>query len=488
MRSPVDCVTGIRWAVALMAGGVSVGQAQPARPHAQRVAQHVLDALVATTGVPGMGASVWRDGQVVWIGSAGQRDVERGLAVDSLTIFRLASVSKLLAATAAARLVEQGALDIDRPVQSILPGFGAGWPPLTPRQLAAHSSGMPHYQAMDLRRGGVHYSTVPQALELIRDRQLLSPPGTRYEYSSWGFTLLSAVVEKAAGRPYLDVLRTELTNGLTILSDQTGINPQASVAYEFAGNRIQRAAPHDFSYSVGGAGMSATAVDLARFGGRVLSGAIVSPSTWTWMTQPARLRDGSPVTEGDYTLGFGWRVGRDLDARPIVHHAGVTVGARSVLLLYPEQRLAVSVLSNALWVSSIEATAMTLSAAFRSTAPALPRRSCPTDVRSYVGTLAGDSIAGTVAFRVVDGLCTGTLSVTNAMGRWLNSFVQADRDTVPIVGFDADGGLSRGAVVTAIGAFEWRATAESDSYQARLGARELRVRLRKEAADTVRRP
>jgi hypothetical protein len=67
-----------------------------------------------------MGAAVWRDGRVLWTGSAGFRDLDLELPVDENTVFSLASVSKLFAAAAAARLVESGDLEIDAPVQSIV--------------------------------------------------------------------------------------------------------------------------------------------------------------------------------------------------------------------------------------------------------------------------------------------------------------------------------------------------------------------------------
>ena len=133
------------------------------------VSNKILTALVETNGVPGMGASVWRDGKVIWSGSAGYRDLEKGLPVTSDTIFRLASVSKLIAVAAAARLVQEGALDIDQPVAAILPDLSANWSPLTTRQLAAHIAGLPHYQAVDMDRGGsaMPRSAMPSAFSRI---------------------------------------------------------------------------------------------------------------------------------------------------------------------------------------------------------------------------------------------------------------------------------------------------------------------------------
>ena len=111
----------------------------------QKAAERMLTELTEISGVPGLGAAVWSNGKVVWHGSAGYRDLDRKLPVTNKTVFRLASVSKLLAATAAAQLADEGKLDLDAPVASTLPWLKNAWPAITPRQLAAHTAGLPHY-------------------------------------------------------------------------------------------------------------------------------------------------------------------------------------------------------------------------------------------------------------------------------------------------------------------------------------------------------
>jgi CubicO group peptidase (beta-lactamase class C family) len=131
-----------------------------------------------------MGGAVWRDGKIVWTSAAGYRDLENRIPADENTIFRLASVSKIVAATAAARLAEQGRLNIDAPVQTMVPGLSQQWPAITTRQLAAHTSGIPHYQSEDENRGHTRYPTVADAVKIFNGRQLLFAPGTKYSYSS----------------------------------------------------------------------------------------------------------------------------------------------------------------------------------------------------------------------------------------------------------------------------------------------------------------
>lgn len=446
--------------------------------HAAQVSQRILDALVDANGVPGMGAAIWSGDRLVWTGSAGQRDVERKLPVDDQTIFRLASVSKLLAATAAAKLREQGRLDVDAPVSTMVPYLGNAWPAISTRQLAAHVSGIPHYQPIDESRGGYHFASVRESVGVFSSRPLLFAPGTRYSYSSYGFTLLTAAIEARSGKSYLDYVANEIVPGIAIGPDATATgNPNASKAYAAANASVTEVAPHDYSYSWGGAGMGATPAALATFGGRLMTGKIVSPATLDWMLQPSKLADGSNVRDENYEVGFGWRSQRDVDGERTAHHAGVTGGARSTLVLYPDRGLAVSLLSNALWVSSIEQSAMTIAAPFRPLDAKATPRTCPVNIKRFEGSFGDKPIAGTARFAIAGGICTGEISASNALGTWLNGFPQKDAVTLRLIGMDRAGGFSRAALVTPIGAYDLRASGTSDEYQALLaGSRTLRLR------------
>jgi len=478
-RPPAGPFAGLAATVALLCSqGAIAAPAESGNPG--RISDRILAAVLDANGVPGMGAAIWHQGELVWAGGAGYRDAENRLPVESDTIFRLASVSKILALAAAARLREQGRLDVDRPVQASLDYLNPEWPAMTARQLAAHTAGIPHYQKVDESRGGRHFTSVRESVGVFSDRDLLFAPGADYSYSSYGYTLLSAVVERSAGKPYLDYLADEIVPGLTIGPDVTDRNhPAASKAYIYDGGAPSPAAPHDYSYSWGGAGLGATAGDLARFGGRMLSGAIVSRATFDWMLEPARLTDGSVVMEDEFPVGFGLRGGADSDGERIAHHAGATIGARSVLLLYPDRQLAVSILSNAPWVSAIEQTAITLSAPFRSGGAEPAPRPCPTSARRYDGTFAGKRVSGTASFAVEDGICSGTIAVDKAMADWFDGGPQKDARSIRIIGLDERGGLARAAFVTPFGAYDLRSSPAKGDHSVRFnGTRSLAITFR----------
>jgi len=448
----------------------------------------MLAALVKANGVPGMGAAIVSDGVVIWHGSAGMRDVEGGAPVDRHTVFRLASVSKLVTATAAAKLGEAGLLDLDAPVQSSLPWLKASWAPLTPRQLAAHTSGLPHYQEADEARGAKRYKSVQEAVGIFEGRPLLAPPGSAYRYSSWGYTLLSAVVETAAGKPFLDYLAQDITHGLVIVPDgAVGDDPEVSKTYGFADGRAVRLPTHDFSYTWGGGGLAATPEAIALFGSRVASGELVSHATFQSMLQPARLTDGTAASEREYEVGVGWRTGRDVNGETIAHHAGVTEGARSALLVWPKRSVSVSLLSNAQWTSSIERTAEMLAAPFLETrvrgGPS--PTGCPIDAVAFEGDFEGKRLEGAASFAEIDGLCKGRIVLPpGSLRSWFNDYPQGNADALEIIGIHWKGGLGRAALVTPIGLFDLRGDRQGLILKVQFGpTRSLAIRLKKRSSD-----
>ncbi|GGJ60325.1 hypothetical protein CDQ92_02435 [Sphingopyxis bauzanensis] len=455
----------IRLTVQLLGAGALLtsavyAEAEPVAD-AATISQRLLDTLRETNGVPGMGAAVWQDGQIVWDGSSGLRDVTGGAPVTHDTLFRLASVSKLFTVTAAAKLAEEGKLDLDAPVQAQLPWLGARWPAITPRQLAAHTSGLPHYQDVDRDRGAVHYQTGREAVAIFADRDLLSPPGTAYSYSSWGYTLLGTWVEEHAGQSFPDYVTRQLVPGLAIRADATHSgDTNASRAYGFDAGRIVEMPRHDFSYTWGGGGLSGTAGAVATFGGQMIDAKIVRPATFDAMLVPVRLADGRPAGELDYGVGFGWRISRDPDGAPFVHHNGSTIGARSTVGLWRAERTAVSVLANASWVSRMEPTAQMIAAPFRPAPAGLIATACPVGAQRYRGTFGDAAVEGAVRFRIEQGLCIGTAEQHTAMRGYFGTAMQRTDAPLTLVGLDPEGGLARASLVNPFGIADLRAQAD----------------------------
>lgn len=458
--------------VAMVLSTQAQGKAAESPIRASAIADRLLRELVEANDVPGMGASVWQNGLTVWIGSAGLADREADRAVDTDTVFRLASVSKLLAVTAAAKLSEEGRLDLDAPVRSVATWLPDRWPDMTARQLASHTSGMPHYNDADDGVGLQQYGSLREIVPMFQDRDLLTPPGTVYEYSSWAYVLLAAEIEAVTGMSYLHYLAAEITPGLTIQADtiEPGI-AHIAVPYAFEKDgTIVRAAPWNLSFNRAGAGMAATPVDLAVWGGRVIEGQVVSPATLARILEPTTFNNGEVVRDSNYAVGFGWRTYQDTDGRLAAHHNGATIGARSVLMIYPEQKVSVSVLSNASTTSAIDVTAQMLAAPFMADREQGPAAPCPVEAIAYEGLYKDKPVQGTARFVIESDMCVGELSIApgHAFGDWVNGFPQGDVETLKIIGVDADNGLRRAALVTPLGLYDLRIQGDGQ-YQVSLG-------------------
>ena len=304
----------------------------------------LVTAFMARHGVPGLAAAVALGPEKLWARGYGLSDVENNVPASERTMFRLASISKTVTATAALQLVERGKLDLNQPVQRYVPGFPEKPWPITPRQLLCHQSGLRHWREDEwgLTR---RFASVTQALELFQDDPLLFEPGTRALYSSPGYNLLGAAVEGAAGQPFMEYLRENVFGPAGLSSaredDLLDIIPNRAQGYaKGPDGELRNSVPSDTSSKVPGGGLTATAPDVARFGAALLAGQLVQRVTVMRMCTAQRTRAGK-VTE----YGLGLRVterNRQLEC----WHQGGQPRVSTMLYLRPARGVSVALLCN----------------------------------------------------------------------------------------------------------------------------------------------
>ena len=186
-----------------------------------------------------------------------------------------------------------------------------------------------------------------QGLAIFSGDSLLFEPGTRFSYSTYGYNLLSAVIEGAADEPFLTYMQREVfrPSGMTHTAAEhpDSIIPERGRYYTRADSTgpIVNARYVDNTYKWAGGGFLSTAEDLARFGDRLLRGRLLKPKTLELLWTSLRTSDGTPT---DY--GIGWTVERDSLDRRRVRHSGGSVGGTAHLIIYPDQRLVVALLVN----------------------------------------------------------------------------------------------------------------------------------------------
>lgn len=343
-RCPAARRLPIRGWLMLIALAAAPVQAQTAVPPSERIAAERGHALWRSAGVPGMAVAVARGGQVIWGAGHGLANAEDSIPASPTTVFGIGSVSKPLTAAALMRLVERGAMDLDAPVQRYASAFPDKGAPITVRQLAGHLGGIRHYELRDFAYAP-RPRTATEALGIFAADPLVAPPGTRHAYSSYGYVLLSAAMESAAGRHFLSLMRDEVFAPLRM--ERTGVeqlkdfDPARAVQYAGCPAACVPSPYVDYSGTWAGGGFVSTAVDLARFASQLLQPGYLSRETLEAMWTPQRTASGE-----DTGYGIGWRSGRDAAGRRIVHHGGRTPQLRAFLLIYPDHDLAVAVLAN----------------------------------------------------------------------------------------------------------------------------------------------
>jgi CubicO group peptidase (beta-lactamase class C family)/C-terminal processing protease CtpA/Prc len=337
---------------------VAQASAQATVAAGARTAQAYLDSLRLAHNLPGLSAAVVIGDRILWEGGSGVADTGTSRPFDSSTLSRVGSVSKLLTAVAAARLVDQGLLDLDRPIREYLHSLTGPLGDVTARQLAGHLAGVRHYNRAEFV-SRTAYGSVSASLDRFLGDSLLGAPGERYLYSSYGYNLLGAVLESAAGREFRDLIRREVTGPLglggIIPSDPNAPDGQPTYYWRANDGRLEVAPSVDLSDRWPSGGFLATAADLARFGAGVMRSGYLTPAAHALLFSTQRTHAGEATG-----VGLGWRIARDSAQREFVHHGGEAMGARAFLLVYPERQLAVALLTNLTFAPIGEREALTL--------------------------------------------------------------------------------------------------------------------------------
>ncbi len=157
----------------------------------------IVQAAIADHAAPGAALAVGRYGRIVHMKGYGKQDTASGPAVDENTMYDMASLTKVIATTTAAMMLEeQGKIDLDRTVASYLPEFNApDKAPITLRMIATHRGGLEAFAALYKEfRGRDQYLTQ------INLRPLKSVPNTEMVYSDWDMILLQLVMERVTGQ------------------------------------------------------------------------------------------------------------------------------------------------------------------------------------------------------------------------------------------------------------------------------------------------
>lgn len=304
----------------------------------------IANQVLQSTGVPSASVAVVRNGRLAYANAYGAAKLDPRVAATPDMRYAIGSISKQFTAVAILLLQQEGKLSLDDPVSRFIPGLTRG-NEVTVRQLLSHTSGYQDFWPQDYVMPMMLKSTTPQS---IADRWAKQPldfdPGTRWQYSNTNYTLAGMVVEKAAGMPFFQFVRTRILEpvGLASASD-FDVNPRAANAtgYLRYGLGPLRPAPDAGSGWMWAAGeLAMTASDLAKWNISLMRQSLLRPESYRALESDVHLRNGA---------GTGYGLGVDIgmqNGRFTVEHSGEVSGFTAENIVFPEDSVAVVVLTN----------------------------------------------------------------------------------------------------------------------------------------------
>lgn len=331
----------VRVPIAVTALLIAACASTPTKPNAIPSSRATLLQLTEQQ-YPGLNVAVAVNGRIVWSEGAGWADIASQKRATPSTQFRTYSSTKWLTAALALRMADKGFVDLDAPIYRYLPSLPATVAPVTLRQLLQHRGGIRHYREGEwLTVSQAHCTRATEALRDFINDPLVASPGEKFNYSSFGFVLASAVLEAAGRRPFHDLLRDEVLAPSGMRS--TGPNPDRSreaSTYQRVNGSFAAAPASDSSCKFGAGGLYGNAEDLARFGVALTRGKLLKDSSL------AAMMTGLPTAPGRADYGLGVTLERDDALGPIASHSGGALGGRSFLLIAPEKGIVVAFAGN----------------------------------------------------------------------------------------------------------------------------------------------
>lgn len=276
---------------------------------------------MAAQKIPGAAMVVIEHGKTVIVKGYGVRSVEDPIPVTEKTLFRLGSTAKVFTALAAARLAEQGHLDLHAPI---------GGPPLlakvTMHQLLSHTAGL----ADEALQNGPHgESAMQQNVNGYDQSYVLAPPGKFFSYANTGYVVAGYMIEKLTGKPFADAMRDLVFASYQMPAStyrplEAILHPLA-LPHDPSGKLIRPFPDHAGSWPPGS--LFSNAEDLARFLSRGLPELLTKPQSVI------------AATGQRYGYGVILEEGR-------IFHTGARLGYGSRFEIFPEHGVAVFLAGN----------------------------------------------------------------------------------------------------------------------------------------------
>ena len=292
---------------------------------------------------PGLTVGFIKDG-FVWTKGYGFADLENKVPAKPESAYRLASVSKSMTAVAVMQLVEKKKIDLDAEVQTYVSYFPKKQWPVTVRQVLGHIGGISHYKNAANELHIKEHRNTREAIAIFQDFDLVAEPGTRYNYSSYGYNLLAAIVEAASGMSFGDYMKQNVWGpaGMadTRLDDPEDVIPNRVRGYRLLEGQVKNSEFVDISSRFGGGGTRSTVPDLLKYATGLMEGRLLNNESMIAASTSMSTRDGRLT---NYAMGWDTT---PFAGRYMLTHSGGQQETTTLLYVLPTRKLALAIALN----------------------------------------------------------------------------------------------------------------------------------------------
>ena len=294
--------------------------------------------------IPGLSLLVVHRGKILTAEGFGLANVELQVPVKPETVFQSGSMGKQFTATAVMILVEQGKISLDDKLTKFFPNAPGTWTEVTVRELLSHTAGFGDYpKKFNFRKDW----TEDELLKLVESIPLAYPPGTKWEYSNFGYLTLGILIHRVTGEFYGDFLQHKIFQPLGMTStriiSEADIVPNRAAGYRLVKGELKNqewVAPMVNTTADGSLYFSI--LDLAKWDAALYTDKLLKTSSLDLMWTPVKLKNGQP-NQGHY--GFGWFID-ERNGHRCIHHDGSWQGFETAIDRYVDDQLTVVALTN----------------------------------------------------------------------------------------------------------------------------------------------
>ncbi len=320
----------------------------------------LADSLRKSQQVPGIGIGIIKDGQILWAGGLGQRDVEKNLPATANTLFAIGSTTKAFTVMGIGLLVEDGLLEWDKPVIGYMPDFRLydefATKEMTPIDLVTHQSGLPRHDAL-------WYGSSLSRQELYERLRHLPPNKSfrsGWEYQNLMYLTAGVLIEKITGKRWEDFTRERIfkplgMNQSVFSATEAPKGAETALPYRKDGDKAVRM-PYREIAAIGPAGSIYSSVnDMLKWvqmhldAGKANGQAFISADAVNKMHHAHKVIEGSESTVypefSARSYGLGWFVYNRGELK-VVQHGGNIDGFSAYVYMLPHQQIGMVFLTN----------------------------------------------------------------------------------------------------------------------------------------------